>query len=78
MSDLQKQQRRAGALFLVGLGTPIAVAFIYPFLLGRGRRSSRPAIDLETLSTSEVAVFVSGAGIGILMLVVGLVLLKRR
>jgi len=75
MADGQDQQRRAGGYFLVGLGAPIAAAFVYPFISGR---RGGPLIEWQALSAQELAVFAIGAGAGIAMTVAGTIILKWR
>ena len=77
MNHQDQQQKRAAGYFLIGLGSPIAAAFIYPFLVSR-RRGRGPLIDWETLSISEQMVFVTGAVVGLAMLVAGCIVLSRR
>ena len=77
MDNHGEQQKRAAGYFLIGLGAPIAAAFIYP-LLARGRGGRGPLIDWETLSTPELNVFMIGAAVGLAMLAAGCVVLNRR
>lgn len=74
MADSDKQQKRAGGSFLIGLGAPIAVAFIYPFVGGRG---GRRMIEWEALSTQQLTTFIVGAAVGIAMVIVGGIMLRR-
>ena len=77
MDNHGEQQKRAAGYFLIGLGAPVAAAFIYP-LLARGRDGRGPLIDWETLSTSELTVFMTGAAVGLVMLAAGCAVLTRR
>lgn len=74
MADDNEQQKRAGGYFLIGIGGPIAVAFIYPFIGRRGR----PLIEWEVLSAQQLTVFLVGAAAGIAMLIAGFVILRWR
>ncbi len=74
MADGDKQQKRAGGYFLIGLGAPIAAAFIYPFI---GRRRGHSLIEWEALSAQQLTVFIVGAGVGIAMLIAGGIILRR-
>ena len=76
MGDGQDQHRRASGYFLVGLGAPIAAAFIYPFI--GGRRGRGPLIEWQALSAQELAIFAVGAVAGIAMIVAGTIILKWR
>lgn len=76
MADRDEQQRQAGGYFLVGLGVPIAAAFIYP-LVG-GSRHHGPMIDWQALSPQHLIVFLVGAAVGIAMLTAGIFILRRR
>lgn len=75
MADDHEQQRRASGYFLIGLGVPIAAAFIYPFIAGR---RGRTLIEWEALSAQQLTVFLVGAAIGIAMSIAGVVILQRR
>jgi hypothetical protein len=65
------QLRRAGAYFLIALGTPIAVAFLYPFLPGHGGSlwSQMPH------TPKSLAVLLVGGGVGVGLIVVGRIML---
>ena len=76
MADHDEQRRQAGGYFLIGLGAPIAAAFIYP-LVG-GSRHRGPMIDWQALSPQQLTVFLVGAAVGIAMLTAGIFILRRR
>ena len=75
MAGDKEQQRRAGGYFLIGLGGPIAAAFIYPLI---GGRRGRPLIEWEAISAPQLTVLLVGASAGIAMLIAGVVILRRR
>ena len=75
MAEHNEQQRRASGYFLIGLGVPIAAAFIYPLIGGRRGRS---LIEWDALSAQQLTVFLVGAAVGVAMLLAGVVILRRR
>lgn len=74
MADGDNQHKRAGGYFLIGLGAPIAAAFIYPFL--GGRRGNR-LVEWEAWSAQQLTIFIVGAGVGIAMLIASGIILRR-
>lgn len=69
-----QQSRKALAYLLLGLGLPIAAAFLYPFLPGR-RRTGSLWSHMDG-SPRALAVLVIGAAVGVCLAVAGYVLLQ--
>lgn len=65
-------KRKASGYFLIGIGLPIAVAFIYPLLPAR----RGPMVDFQSLSASDGRVFLIGGSVGVVMAAIGYLILK--
>lgn len=68
-------RRKASGYFLIGIGLPIAGAFIYPWM---PMRRGPPLLEMADLSISEGNVFLIGAAVGLVMTVLGYVILKWK
>lgn len=69
-----RQGWKAAGYFLIGMGVPILGAFVFPIT---SRRGNAP-IDLASLSPDQLAVFIVGGGIGLVLTIIGAVILKSR
>jgi len=64
--------RKASGYFLIGIGLPIAVAFIYPLMPTR----RGPMVDFQSLSASDQWVFLIGGSAGVVMAAIGYLILR--